>query len=70
MAFNVAYFKGTTSQQARNSLDYWMNALQPAEDVERMKEEKANEIAENAVQLQRIQECEPEPSNLHELSEQ
>lgn len=70
MAFNFSYFKGTTSSQAQNALHYWMNALQTAEDVERMKKEKEELLAENANELPRIQEgeSEPEPANADDLS--
>ena len=70
MAFNFNYFKGTTSSQAQQALYYWMNALTPVEDVDRMKAEKENAIVENANQLQEVLEGDvPEPANLHELSE-
>jgi hypothetical protein len=49
MAFNFNYFKGATTQQIQHSIQYWMNALRPAEEVDKMKEEKAAEIVENAV---------------------
>jgi hypothetical protein len=49
MAFNMNYFKGASTSQIQNALLYWMNALRPAEEVDKMKEEKAAEIVENAV---------------------
>jgi len=49
MAFNLNYFKGSTTSQIQNALQYWANALRPAEEVDKMKEEKASQIVENAV---------------------
>jgi hypothetical protein len=37
---------------------YWMNALRPAEEVDKMKEEKAAEIVENAV-IYPVESAEP-----------
>lgn len=49
MAFNFNFFKGSTTQQIQGAIHYWMNALRPAEEVERMKQEKEREIEENAI---------------------
>lgn len=49
MAFNFNFFKGSTMSQVQNALHYWMNALQPAEEVEKLKQQKEEEIAQNAV---------------------
>ena len=49
MAFNVNFFKGSTTSQIQYALQYWANALRPAEEVEKMKEEKQAELVENAV---------------------
>ena len=49
MAFNFNFFKGATMSQAQNALHYWMNALVPAEEAEKLKQEKEQEIAQNAV---------------------
>jgi hypothetical protein len=46
MAFNVNYWKGTTSSQARAALDYWKQALVSAEDVVQLKTEKQQTIDE------------------------
>ncbi len=35
--------------QIQNALHYWMNALQPAEVVEQLKQEKQQQIVENVV---------------------
>jgi hypothetical protein len=49
MAFNFNYFKGSTMNQIQNSLQYWMNALIPVEDVDKMKADKEKEILANVV---------------------
>lgn len=49
MAFNFNYFKGSSMNQIQNALHYWMNALQPAEVVEQLKQEKEKQIVENVV---------------------
>ena len=49
MAFNFNYFKGSTMSQVQNALQYWLTALVPAEEVDKMKEEKEKEIVANVV---------------------
>ena len=49
MAFNSNFFKGATTHQIQNSIQYWMNALRPAEEVDKLKEEKEKEIIANVV---------------------
>jgi hypothetical protein len=49
MAFNFGFFKGSTMNQVQNSIQYWMNALIPAEDAEKLKQEKEKEILANVV---------------------
>ena len=49
MAFNVNFFKGATTQQIQNSIQYWMNALRPAEEVDKLKADKEEEIFANVV---------------------
>jgi hypothetical protein len=49
MAFNFNYFKGSSMNQIQYALHYWMNALQPAEVVEQLKQEKEKQIVENVV---------------------
>lgn len=49
MSFNFNFFKGSTMNQVQNSLQYWMNALRPADEVDKLKEEKEKEIVANVV---------------------
>lgn len=49
MSFNFNYFKGSTMNQVQNALQYWMNALVPAEEADKMKQEKEKEIVANVV---------------------
>lgn len=49
MAFNFNFFKGATTHQIQNSIQYWMNALRPADEVDKLKEEKEKEIVANVV---------------------
>jgi len=49
MAFNFNFFKGATTQQIQYSIQYWMNALRPAEEVDKLKEEKERHIVANVV---------------------
>ena len=49
MAFNFNYFKGSSMNQIQNALQYWMNALIPAEEADKLKEEKEKEILSNVV---------------------
>ena len=49
MAFNFNYFKGSTMNQIQSSLQYWMNALVPAEEADKMKADKEKEIVANVV---------------------
>ncbi len=49
MAFNFNYFKGSTMNQIQSSLHYWMNALVPAEEADKMKADKEKEILANVV---------------------
>lgn len=49
MAFNFNFFKGATTHQIQHSIQYWMNALRPAEEVDKLKEEKEKEIVANVV---------------------
>jgi uncharacterized protein YciU (UPF0263 family) len=49
MSFNFSFFKGSTMNQVQNSLQYWMNALRPADEVDKLKEEKEKEIVANVV---------------------
>lgn len=50
MAFNFNFFKGSTMNQIQNSVQYWMNALRPAEEVDNMKQEKEKQILANVVE--------------------
>lgn len=49
MAFNFNYFKGSTMNQIQNALHYWMTALVPVEEADKLKEEKEKEIVANVV---------------------
>jgi len=49
MAFNLNFYKGTTTAQAQSAIEYWQNALKSNEEVEKMKMEKQKLIEENAV---------------------
>ena len=49
MAFNFNYFKGSTMNQIQNALQYWMTALVPAEEADKLKAEKEKEILANVV---------------------
>lgn len=49
MSFNFNFFKGSTMNQIQYSLQYWMNALRPAEEVDNIKQEKEKEILANVV---------------------
>jgi hypothetical protein len=49
MAINFNFFKGSTMNQAQYALQYWMNALVPAEEADKMKQEKEKEIVANVV---------------------
>ena len=49
MAFNLNFYKGTTTAQAQSAVEYWHNALKSNEEVEKMKMEKQKLIEENAV---------------------
>lgn len=49
MAFNFNYFKGSTMNQIQSSLQYWLNALVPAEEADKMKADKEKEILANVV---------------------
>ena len=49
MAFNFSFFKGSTMNQVQNALQYWAGALVPAEEVEKLKQEKEKEILANVV---------------------
>ena len=58
MAFNFNFFKGSTMNQVQNSLQYWMNALRPADEVDKLKEEKEKEILANVV----VEDCKEDES--------
>lgn len=49
MSFNLNFFKGATLTQAQNALQYWLTALRPAEEVDKLKQEKEEEIVANVV---------------------
>lgn len=49
MSFNLNYFKGSSMNQVQYAIQYWMNALRPAEEVEALKKEKEQERVENVV---------------------
>jgi hypothetical protein len=49
MAFNMNFFKGSTMNQVQNALQYWMNALVPAEEADKLKADKEKEILANVV---------------------
>lgn len=44
------FWKGTTPQQAKAALEYWKSAFISNEDAEKMKNEKKQQIEENAVE--------------------
>lgn len=50
MAFNMSFWKGTTPQQAKAALEYWKSAFISNEDAEKMKNEKKQQIEQNAVE--------------------
>lgn len=49
MSFNFNYFKGSTMNQIQTALQYWMTALVPAEQADKLKEEKEKAILANVV---------------------
>lgn len=48
MAFNFNFFKGSTTSQIQNALQYWATAFRPAEEIDKMKAEKEAELVEKA----------------------
>jgi hypothetical protein len=61
MSFNFNYFKGSTMTQVQNALQYWMNALVPAEEADKLKEEKEKEILANVV-VERVEDSKEDDS--------
>ncbi len=49
MAFNFNFFKGSTTNQIQNAVQYWMSALVPAEEADKLKADKEKEIVANVV---------------------
>jgi hypothetical protein len=64
MSFNFNFFKGSSMTQVQNALQYWLTALVPAEEADKLKEEKEKEILANVV-VERLEDSkEDEPANV------